>query len=146
MIGNFKHGLYKHRTYYSWVNLRRRCDDLKNTDYVNYGARGISYPESWKNFQAFLEDLGVCPDGFTIDRIDTDKSYSKENCQWVSLKHNCNNKRNNKKITANGVTKNLIQWSESSGISTNTISGRLRLGWSEENAVSVPVRPLCRKS
>jgi hypothetical protein len=65
-----------------WKTMRQRCLNPKNFDYKYYGARGITICERWDKFENFFEDMGHRPEGLSLDRIDNEKGYSKENCKW----------------------------------------------------------------
>jgi hypothetical protein len=79
-----------------WTSIMYRCLRPDNVQYKNYGGRGITICEEWKNFNKFCEDVGQRPDNIShLDRIDNDKGYFKENCRWISPKGNHRNKRNN---------------------------------------------------
>lgn len=81
-------------TYVSWRAMLARCkDDPKNRYYKDYASRGIKVCERWLDFRNFLEDVGVRPEGKTLDRIDNDKGYFKENCRWSTHKEQIANKR-----------------------------------------------------
>lgn len=85
------------RLYRIWTSILYRCTRPANKQYKNYGGRGITICEEWKDFNKFCEDVGLRPDDtFHLDRIDNDKGYFKENCRWTSPKNNHRNKRNNK--------------------------------------------------
>lgn len=88
-----KHGRVDSPEYHSWRGMRERCNNPKNSHYPSYGGRGISYPEEWNNFEGFFEDMGVRPEGTTLDRIDVDKNYSKENCKWSTVHEQAMNTR-----------------------------------------------------
>jgi len=92
-----KHGMHNTPTYISWKSMKARCSNPKSPDYKNYGARGITYCVEWEEFDQFLADMGVRPLGRTLDRIDTDGNYSKENCKWSTAKEQANNRRGRKK-------------------------------------------------
>lgn len=86
---SFRHGYVGTQVYNSWRGMKARCDNPDEPAYRFYGGKGITYPEKWKTFEGFLEDMGDCLDkDMSIDRIDNTKSYSKENCQWLSMDEN----------------------------------------------------------
>lgn len=76
--------------YKSWSDMRQRCTNPNNKYFHRYGGRGITICDRWLNsFENFLEDMGLKPaKGYHIDRIDNDKGYFKENCQWLSPSEN----------------------------------------------------------
>jgi hypothetical protein len=100
--------------YNTWKHIKDRCTNPKNKYYKNYGGRGITVSISWrKSFENFYHDMGPKPkSSFTLERINNNKGYSKENCKWASRKEQCRNKRNNHHLTIKGVTKCLMEWSE----------------------------------
>lgn len=71
-------------TYKTWRSMKARCDYPAVNGYERYGGRGISYDIRWGVFANFLADMGERPDGKTLDRVDSDKHYYKENCRWVT--------------------------------------------------------------
>ena len=78
--------------------------------------------------------------GLTSDRIDNSKGYSPDNCRWVTIKEQSNNRRSNRNITYKGQTKTLMQWSEELGMNFFTLRDRLDSGWSIEKAFTRPVK------
>ncbi len=77
------HGMHKHRVYTIWADMKNRCDSPNNGSYERYGGRGISYQESWKDFEEFWKDMQEgYSDELTLDRIDPNGNYTKDNCQW----------------------------------------------------------------
>lgn len=124
-------------TYRSWATMIQRCTNTNNTHYSNYGGRGIVVCDKWRIFKNFLEDMGVRPEGKSIDRKDSNGNYCKENCKWSTRIEQGNNMRTNKPITFNGKTQTTPQWARDLGINKGTLASRLvRQGWSIERALT----------
>lgn len=87
------HGRQPTPTYRSWYAMIQRTRNPNVRHYDNYGGRGITVCEEWKDFRNFLADMGERPDGMTMDRIDVDGNYEKSNCRWADLKTQARNKR-----------------------------------------------------
>lgn len=136
---NFKHGQYKSPTYKSWQGMWQRCTNRAKAGYVDYGARGISVCERWKDFEQFLVDMGDRQPGLSLDRIDNDGNYEPANCRWATPTEQSNNTRRVTRLTVQGVTKTLHEWARDSGINPRTLQKRLNSGWSHRDAVTRPV-------
>ena len=118
----------KTRTYKSWVKMLERCKNKKSNKYHIYGDRGISVCERWNKFENFYKDMGKRPDNMSIDRIDPDSGYCKENCRWATPKQQARNTRKNLNIEYNGVTRCLSEWSEVLEINVKTLMARYIAG------------------
>jgi len=114
-------------TYHSWNNMRFRCYNDKATQYMYYGGRGIRVCNRWVNdFDAFVEDMGLRPDGMTLDRIDPDGDYTPENCKWSSKFEQSQNRRNARKIEHNGKAMTIAEWTRELGLGRSTLYQRLK--------------------
>lgn len=92
-------------TYSRWQAMKKRCLNSKASNYAYYGGRGITVCPDWLDFGKFLTDMGECPKGFFLDRINPNGHYCKDNCRWVDIKTSALNKRiyKNNKSGCSGV-------------------------------------------
>jgi len=136
-----KHGLSHTKEYHVWVAMRTRCNNPESKTYENYGGRGISVCARWdKSFGSFYADMGICPDGYQIDRMDNNGDYHPENCKWVSKAENSRNKRNNVYVEIDGVKKVVTDWAKQYGVGVSTFRNRINLlGWTKEDAITKPI-------
>lgn len=113
-----KHQFSNRKEYVIWENMIRRCYSTKCPAYQDYGGRGISMSDAWRrSFDQFFMDMGSRPSKcHTIERVDNNGPYSKENCVWATWAIQCRNRRSNIRITLNGETKCLSEWCRSFGI------------------------------
>lgn len=107
-------------TYSTWAAMKARCAKGKP-----YAKRGITVCERWNTFPNFLEDMGVKPKGKTLDRINNNGNYCKENCRWITMLEQSRNKRNNRNVTFMGETKTVAEWADLLGITQSSLHGRL---------------------
>lgn len=130
------------REYNAWISMKKRCFNEHCHAYKNYGGRGITVCEQWKNnFNQFLLDMGECPDGLSIDRIDNNGNYEPSNCRWASKREQAQNRRSNRYITYNNVTKLISDLADQYGILRSTMSQALnRYGCSIDDIIKRNVR------
>jgi hypothetical protein len=115
------------REHKAWLAARARCYGRSNSGFANYGGRGITMCDRWRDdFAMFLADMGQCPPDHSLDRIDCDGPYAPENCRWATRAQQNRNKRNNIRLTLNGRTMCLIEWAEALNISRVELVRRLR--------------------
>lgn len=135
------HGMSNSKEYYAWKSMKERCTKEDHPAYKNYGGRGVKVCSAWlDSFVKFYEDMGKAPSKeHTLDRIDVDGDYSSENCRWVTMKVQGNNKRNNVLVEMFGQTKTLSEWCEEYDVSVQYIIHRVKkMGMSYEQAFLIP--------
>lgn len=132
------HGKTKTPEYRAWIHMISRCNNPKNRHYNDYGGRGITVCIRWqKSFGDFLEDMGNRPEtNMSIDRINNDQGYFKDNCRWATQSQQTRNYRRNRLLTIRGVTKCVAEWAEESGAAEEyLIRSRINSGATAESAV-----------
>ena len=132
-------GHHQSRTYQAWVNMRARCNNPKAAKYKYYGGRGISVDERWFYFQAFLADMGECPPGLMIERMDNNGNYAPGNCRWATREDQCANTRKQRLLTYDGKTMSIAAWARHLGVPVNVLYQRIiNLKWPINEALSTP--------
>lgn len=132
------HGKSRTRINRQWINMIARCENPNEIGYKNYGGRGIKVCKRWHIFENFLADMGESK-GLTLDRINNDKGYYKENCRWTDYKTQARNTRGNRLIEYKGITISVTEWAEKLGIGRQVINMRLKAGWSLEETFETPL-------
>lgn len=132
--GNYRHGMYGTPTYKSWSEMKCRCDH-PNHSRGNYD--GISYCESWSQFENFFADMGERPQGTTLDRIDPYGDYEPNNCRWADFITQGNNKTNNVLYLMDGEYLTLPQIARKYNISRSNLANKIYIkNWDIDKAVS----------
>lgn len=135
-----KHGMSETQTYKIWYGMIKRCKKEGNKSFASYGGRGIFVCERWHCFENFLSDMGERPgENYSLDRIDNERGYCKENCRWATRKQQANNKRNNINVFYDGKSMTVAELSSISGVGYGLLRWRLKNNWTVSDAVSIPV-------
>ena len=141
-----KHNLCKTSEYRIWGGMLTRCLNKNTQEYHNYGGRGINVCERWKSFENFLFDMGKRPSkNHSIDRIDVDGNYSKENCRWATFKEQCYNKRGTVYIEHKGEKKTICELAEMYSLPYRIIWCRLKYG-KVGGSLFRPITPLGQRT
>ena len=127
-----------------WRLMIRRCYDPKSISFKYYGQKGIAVCPEWRRdfteFKKWSIDHGYSNE-LTLDRKDSNKDYSPDNCRWVTPRENTNNRKNTLFLTYQGITLPLTVWSDRLGINRHTLRDRVtRRGWSVEDAFTKPIQ------
>ena len=140
----YSHGMSRTPEYRAWSHMKERCFNPNTKQYLDYGGRGINVCHRWLWFENFLADMGMKPSPkHSIDRIDNDGNYQADNCKWSTPKEQVDNQRirkNSKSITIGCVTLTIYQWGKEMGFNREVIRKRLKMGWSERDAVLTPIK------
>ena len=139
-----RHGQSYTPEYRVWLSMKQRCLDPNSDAYANYGGRGIAIDPRWITaFENFAADMGSRPsDNHSIERRDVNGDYEPGNCYWGTWDEQANNRRNNRTVTHEGVTKTVAQWARDFGIGRTTLEDRLyNQNLSFDEAISRPLGP-----
>lgn len=113
--------------YRTWAAMKSRCLNAKNKSFPRYGGRGITVCADWVEYENFLRDMGRRPSlSHSLERIDNDRGYSRENCRWATQLEQCFNRSNTVRIEVSGKTKALSQWAKDIGVDRTTIKNRAK--------------------
>lgn len=141
------HNGSRERLYGVWASMIKRCTKENNPAFNSYGGRGICVCDEWMDYAVFrhwaLENgyyesssKGEC----TLDRINVNGDYRPDNCRWVSMKVQGNNRRNNLRYTYNGESHTIFEWSNILGFDLKLVRKRLSNGWEFGRAIKTPKR------
>lgn len=141
------HGMRNTITYASWKAMKRRCEAPADIAFVKYGGAGIVICERWHSFENFFSDMGERPSkDFQIERVDNLGNYEPGNCIWATRTTQARNRRSNRMLTHDGKTMCIADWADFLGWSQGQINNRLHAGWSDEQALTQPIRPRRKSS
>lgn len=131
------HGMYGTPIYRLWLRMKQRCLNPNDRAYHHYGGRGIDVSNSWLSFDNFYSDMGDKPNGMTLERVDNNRGYSKENCVWATRKQQARNRRTTKFYTLGNETKSIQEWANTIGISHESMRKRIEK-WELQKALTHP--------
>lgn len=126
-------------TYQSWQSMIDRCTNPRRREFQHYGARGITVCARWREFSAFLADMGERPAGTWLERANNGRGYEPGNCVWATPREQQANKRSNFVVEHLGRRLPLVEWARELGLDYETVRARLRYrGWSVRDALTTP--------
>jgi hypothetical protein len=129
----------KTREFCAWQSAKQRCSNQHYHNFAHYGGRGITMAEEWRtDFARFYADMGPCPAGHSLDRINNEGNYAPGNCRWADEITQHRNTRRNVMLTLDGKTATITEWAQRIGVRKTTLHERLRRGWSPERALKTP--------
>lgn len=137
-LGNLKHGYHGSLTYGRWKAMRQRTSKRRSRHHREYYG-GVECCARWSSFTFFLADMGECPAGHTLDRIDNARGYEPGNCRWATKAAQNENRSSTVFLKLDGATNSVAGWAKRLGISANTIRARLKQGWTTERTLTEPV-------
>ncbi len=121
-----------------WIGMKQRCFNSSCKEYKYYGLRGVTITKEWlEDFEVFYQ--WAIANGYrndlTIDRISSNGNYEPSNCRWITIQDQQRNRRNNVRLTVNGVTHSVAEWARITGFCGSTIALRHKRGWSDYECV-----------
>lgn len=136
---NTVHGLHGTREYNAWLDMKKRCGQHARSA-KDYWQRGIGICERWSDFQQFLADMGECPPGLSLDRIENERGYEPGNCRWATRVQQNNNSRRNHRIDWGGRTMTMAQWASELCVPVAAFRQRVWRNWPLERVMTQPYR------
>jgi hypothetical protein len=135
-------GQARHPLHETWRSMIRRCSEPAHNSFKNYGAVGVNVCSRWReSFAAFLEDMGPCPDGKTLDRYPNGSgNYEPGNCRWADAIAQNNNRKNVALLEFRGELLSVAQACRITGMRYDTVKQRVDRGWTLDRAATAPVR------
>lgn len=133
-----KHNMSRTPEYKTLYRCRSRCYNKKYPRYKDWGGRGIRVCQEWlDSFETFYKDMGPRPsEHHSLERIDNNKDYCKENCKWGTEEEQVDNKRNTIRIELNGITKTLSRWAKDLGVNKKSLDRKYKNGQWPENSIN----------
>jgi hypothetical protein len=128
--------LQEKRTYANWCTMMGRCYKPYYKGYEDYGRRGIKVCARWHDFDNFVADMGLKPEGLMLERVDNDGDYEPGNCVWATREEQARNRTNTILLTYNGRTMCAKDWARELGLVPTTVYTRIRRGFPVEQVLA----------
>lgn len=138
----YKHGYARERLYITWQAIKQRCLNPNNPNFHHYGGRGIKICDEWMDYLEFRRwslSAGYT-DYLTIERIDVHGGYNPGNCTWIPKEKQVCNTRSTRWVDIGGRRMNFKDAAELMGINYDTAYRRVSKGWTNEDAILLPVK------
>ena len=138
------HGALGSREYKAWAAMRSRCNNSRNKFYNRYGGRGIKISSAWDSFPQFLTDMGKAPPNTTLDRINNEVGYCKDNCRWATSTQQARNKSNSIGVRFQELAGESYETlGNRLGIAPSTLAARVRRGWCSYCVINIGLCGKC---
>lgn len=136
----------KSSTYASWRNAKTRCFNKFHEKFKQYGARGITMCPEWAaDFRVFLRDMGECPAGLTLERMDVNKGYEPGNCRWATKRDQTKNKTNSIIAVVGGEKVFVKEYVGELGLKYKSVWWHINRGRSAEEAIGLLLKKKLRR-
>ena len=129
--------IQRRKTFNTWRGMKSRCKNPNDTHWHIYGAKGITVCEKWQQFSGFLEDMGLRPEGMSLDRIDNNGNYEPGNCRWATPGQQSRNTERNIWLEWRGERKTFKDWAIELGLYERGLEFRIEK-WGLEKAMTTP--------
>lgn len=142
ILRNTTHGRSRSPEHRTWCGMIKRCYNQNNPGYEDYGGRGITVCDRWKNsFESFLSDMGVKPfPEASIGRIDNDGNYEPNNCRWETYGQQAKNTRRNRRVVIGSDSRCFSEWAKEAGVTPSTFTNRVEANWNEDHLLLPPIK------
>lgn len=138
---NKTHGMTKTPEFKAWQMMHQRCSNPNDKRFCHYGKRGIRVTPEWESFDVFFADMGHRPSiKHSLNRIDNDGPYCKENCEWATDTAQSRNRRGLRLLSHEGLSLPLSEWCERKELKRSCVTTRLRNNWSVSKSLNTPSR------
>ena len=132
-------GVNMKRTKNIWRNMWKRCGGLSGENKGSLKYKGIIFVDNeWRSFENFISDMGLAPEGYTLDRLNNSKSYCKSNCRWATPKEQTRNRSTTIIVKYSEKDWFLKDLAEHLGIRYDTLWRRIKAGWLEKDLGNKP--------